>query len=108
MAERTLIANDDPLATLQLDEVRRALYRLNSDQREALMLVAAGGLPYEEVAEILCLPVGTIKSRVSRARDALALALAEGDLDADDVPAHRAMPAIFAEVESLRSSVRAA
>lgn len=107
-AERTLVANDDPLATLQLDEVRRALYRLTPDQREALMLVAAGGLPYDEASEILCVPIGTIKSRVSRARDALALILAEGQLDSDAVPAHRAMPAIIAEIESLRSSPRAA
>jgi RNA polymerase sigma-70 factor (ECF subfamily) len=41
---------------------------LPSEQREALILVGAGGFAYEEAAEICGCPVGTIKSRVSRAR----------------------------------------
>ena len=51
--------------------MRNALGRLPVDQREALILVGAGGLPYEEAAEICGVAVGTIKSRVSRARKAV-------------------------------------
>jgi RNA polymerase sigma-70 factor (ECF subfamily) len=44
---------------------------LPDDQREALILVGAGGLAYEEAAEVCGCAVGTIKSRVSRARKAV-------------------------------------
>jgi RNA polymerase sigma-70 factor (ECF subfamily) len=47
-------------------------------QREALILVGAGGLSYEEVAAIMGCPVGTVKSRVRRARDELQAILFEG------------------------------
>ena len=66
--ERTLVAVSNPMATLELDEVRRALAMLPDDQREALILIGAGGLSYEEVADICGSAIGTIKSRVSRAR----------------------------------------
>ena len=47
----------------------RALTRLPREQREALLLVGAEGLSYEEAAEALATKVGTIKSRVNRAQD---------------------------------------
>jgi RNA polymerase sigma-70 factor (ECF subfamily) len=47
-------------------------------QREALILVGAGGLSYEEAAEVTGAAVGTMKSRVTRGRDAIALIYAEG------------------------------
>ena len=47
-------------------------------QREALILGGAGGMRYEEVAEIMGCPVGTVKSRVRRARDELQAILFEG------------------------------
>ena len=50
----------------------RALVRLPDDQREALVLVGAAGFSYEEAAEISGCAVGTIKSRVNRARNRLA------------------------------------
>jgi len=53
---------------LEADEFRGALARLPSDQREALLLVGACGFSYEETAAICETPVGTIKSRVNRAR----------------------------------------
>src|SRR5258706_8273894 len=70
-AERTLVAIDDPAAPVALDELRLALGMLPSEQREALVLVGAGGFAYEEAAEICNCAVGTVKSRVSRARRAL-------------------------------------
>lgn len=53
-------------------EFRKALARLPPNQREALVLVGASGFSYEEVAEICGCAVGTIKSRVNRARTRLA------------------------------------
>ena len=72
LAERTLPAVDNQEQIVALDELRRGLAELPDDQREALILVGAGGLSYEETAEICGCAVGTIKSRVSRARKALA------------------------------------
>lgn len=71
LAEDTLVAPDDPAASLDLLAVRRALQRLPVDQREALILVGAGALSYEEAAGVCQCAVGTMKSRVSRARRAL-------------------------------------
>jgi RNA polymerase sigma-70 factor, ECF subfamily len=72
VAEATLVANDDPSSAMDLLALRTGLTVLPEDQREALILVGAGGLSYEETAEICGCAVGTIKSRVSRARKALA------------------------------------
>ena len=53
-------------------DFRSALAQLSEDQREALILVGAEGFSYEEVAEICGCAVGTVKSRVNRARTHLA------------------------------------
>lgn len=53
---------------LDMADMRDALTRLPADQREALLLVATSGFSYEETAEICNVAVGTIKSRVNRAR----------------------------------------
>jgi len=57
---------------LELDELPAALAKLPADQREAVILVGASGLSYEEAANICRCPIGTIKSRVNRARGRLA------------------------------------
>ena len=57
---------------MDLRDFREALIQLPADQREALILVGASGFSYEEAAEICDCAVGTIKSRVSRARTRLA------------------------------------
>jgi RNA polymerase sigma factor (sigma-70 family) len=65
------------------NEVKRSLDRLPGDQREVIVLVAMAGLGYEEAAEICGCAVGTIKSRLSRAREGLLRDLGEkpsGDL----------------------------
>ena len=56
---------------VEFEEFRVALAKLPSDQREALLLVAASGFSYEEAAAICESAVGTIKSRVNRARTRL-------------------------------------
>ena len=107
-AERTLVAVTNATGTLELDELRRALQLLPDDQREALILVGAGGFSYEEVAEIADCAVGTIKSRVSRARDRIALILAEGSFEKDDLPATHAMASILAQLAHASRGARIA
>jgi RNA polymerase sigma-70 factor (ECF subfamily) len=104
-AERTLVAIDDPAAPVALDELRLGLAMLPSEQREALVLVGAGGFAYEEAAEICGCAVGTVKSRVSRARRALQGILERGDYDRDGAAAGEAMGSILAHAERL-SGVR--
>jgi RNA polymerase sigma factor (sigma-70 family) len=65
---------------VELGDMQRALLHLPQPQREALILVGAGGFAYEEAAEICGCAVGTIKSRVARGRVALENLLAEGKL----------------------------
>ncbi|HXU99078.1 MAG TPA: sigma-70 family RNA polymerase sigma factor [Caulobacteraceae bacterium] len=100
-AERTLIAVDDPLAPLSLDELRQGLGMLPAEQREALILVGAGGFAYEEAAAICGCAVGTVKSRVSRARRALQSILERGEYDRDGRAADEAMGSILAQAERL-------
>src|SRR5580698_2023591 len=56
---------------LEIDEFREALKLLPPEQRESLILVGASGFSYEEAAQICGCAVGTIKSRVNRARGRL-------------------------------------
>ena len=100
-AERTLVAKDDPIAPLELNELRMALSALPHEQREALILIGAGGLSYEEAAEICDCAVGTVKSRVSRARQALRELIESGDYDRDFEPAFSSMNSIMAQAAAL-------
>jgi RNA polymerase sigma-70 factor (ECF subfamily) len=76
------LGSDEPVrrveARLTLAEVRRAVDRLSPDQRAALLLVTVEGLSYKEAAEVVDVPVGTIMSRLARARIALQLQLEAG------------------------------
>lgn len=103
-AERTLVAVDDPEAPVALDELRQAMAMLPHEQREALILVGAGGFAYEEAADICGCAVGTVKSRVSRARKALQGILEAGDYDRDGGNASDAMRSILADAERLSAA----
>jgi RNA polymerase sigma-70 factor (ECF subfamily) len=75
---------------LDMADLRIALQQLPDDQREAVVLVGASGFSYQEVAEICHVPVGTVKSRVNRARTKLAVLLGNSDAalkEAADGPA---------------------
>jgi RNA polymerase sigma-70 factor (ECF subfamily) len=63
--------------TLVLRDVQRALYRLPVEQREVLLLVGLEELSYQEAAIVMKVPVGTVMSRLSRAREHLRALLAE-------------------------------
>jgi RNA polymerase sigma-70 factor (ECF subfamily) len=103
-AERTLVAIDNPEAPVALDELRLGLAMLPAEQREALILVGAGGFAYEEAADICGCAVGTVKSRVSRARRSLQAILEAGAYDRDGKSASDAMRSILAEAERLSSA----
>lgn len=79
-ANRLLAAPASQDRHVELGDLQRALLELPQAQREALILVGAGGFAYEEAAAICDCAVGTIKSRVARGRAALEAILAEGRL----------------------------
>src|ERR1700731_970794 len=68
----TLKSHPEQNGRVEFEEFRVALAKLPGDQREALILVGASGFSYEEAAQICGCAVGTIKSRVNRARTRLA------------------------------------
>jgi RNA polymerase sigma-70 factor (ECF subfamily) len=69
-------------AHVELAEVLRELSRLPREQREVLMLAAVEEMRYEEIAAVLSIPVGTVMSRLSRAREKLRRAVGEPRTDA--------------------------
>jgi RNA polymerase sigma-70 factor (ECF subfamily) len=69
---------------VDLDDV---LARLDEDRRSAFVLTQVLGLQYDEAAEVLDCPVGTIRSRVARARGDLVTMLREPDADVDGAAA---------------------
>ena len=76
--ERMPLAGGEQTWAIQLSDMARALRGLPAEQREALILVGAGGFSYEDAAKIANCAIGTVKSRVARARKALSSML-EGD-----------------------------
>lgn len=101
-AERILVTSATQEEPLHLLDMRRALMSLPDERREALLLVGAGGFSYEEAAEICGCPVGTIKSRVGRARASLNAMLDGGEMpERDGGSAENAHAAILTELEKL-------
>jgi len=70
--EASLSTKADQDSRIEYRDLCRALAELPAEQREAVILSSAGGFSYEQVAEISGCAVGTVKSRVNRAREALA------------------------------------
>jgi len=79
-AGRLRSAPEQP-GTCDLQDLLGALAKVSVDQREALLLIVAEGLSYEEAAQVCGVAVGTVKSRVSRARQRLAELLAVEDVE---------------------------
>lgn len=61
--------------SMELADVKRAIRQLNADHREILVLICVKGMRYEEVSALLQIPVGTVRSRLARARRQLQLAM---------------------------------
>lgn len=101
-AERILTAPAGQESPLHLGDLHRALMTLPPERREALLLVGAGGFSYEEAADICGCAVGTIKSRVGRARAALAAMIEDGSLpkrSSEDGVAHAEIMRGLAEAQ---------
>jgi RNA polymerase sigma-70 factor, ECF subfamily len=78
-ASRSLPAiGPSALAVLELRELDRAIGSLPATQRQVILLVGLEGMRYEEVAKILDIPVGTVRSRLSRGRQLLRKMMEEG------------------------------
>jgi RNA polymerase sigma factor (sigma-70 family) len=90
---------------IELGDMQRALMLLPQPQREALILVGAGGFAYEEAAEICGCAVGTIKSRVARGRVALETLLSSGKMPSrrqhKSDPNKTALQTIMGQVDEL-------
>ena len=90
----TLKSHPEQNGRVEFEELRVALTKLPSDQREALILVGALGFSYEEAAQICGCALGTIKSRVNRARTRLAEIMSIESVD--DFGPDRTTRAVFA------------
>jgi RNA polymerase sigma-70 factor (ECF subfamily) len=101
-AERLPDATSEQSWAAELSDTARALSSLSDEQREALILVGAGGFSYEAAAAICNCAVGTVKSRVARARKSL-MSILEGSAPlADAEPAKgNAANEILAELDRL-------
>src|SRR5450432_4132080 len=100
-AERIPGSREDQNWAAELSDTARALRCLTDEQREALILVGAGGFSYEDAAEICNCAVGTVKSRVARARKAL-IAILDGDEalpDSERPPEGEAAREIMAQLD---------
>lgn len=108
-ADKLLAAPASQDRHVELADMQRALMHLPQPQREALILVGAGGFAYEEAAEICGVAVGTIKSRVARGRVALEALLSEGALpsrrDSPSTHGRGALETIMNQVDDLSKDV---
>jgi RNA polymerase sigma-70 factor (ECF subfamily) len=87
--------------SLLLNDLRNALNTLSDEQREAMILIGAGGFSHREAARMCDVPEGTMKSRVCRARAKLASLLEHGEVDSDAEPASLAAHLIMTELSTL-------
>jgi RNA polymerase sigma-70 factor (ECF subfamily) len=74
-----LVATTDPTVARQLHELDRALAQVPEEQRQVILLVGLEAMSYEDAAAILHIPVGTVRSRLSRGRDALRRLMGMGE-----------------------------
>ena len=74
-----LIHPSDQIARLELRDLAAALDELDEEFREVLVLVSVEGLSYQEVSDVLGIPVGTVTSRLSRARSMLRQLMSRDD-----------------------------
>lgn len=86
-ATERLAVKPDHDGALQFRDFLRVFQTLPEEQREALILIGATGFSYEKTAEVTGVPIGTVKSRINRARARLAddLGLYDGPIEITDV-----------------------
>ena len=66
-----LTVQSNAIPTLELRDLERALANLPREQRKVILLVGLEGMRYDQVAASLNVPIGTVRSRLSRGRDQL-------------------------------------
>ena len=71
----SIVATTDPTASRTLYELDRAMGQISEEHRQVILLIGLEGMSYEDAAEVLGVPVGTVRSRLSRGRDALRTAM---------------------------------
>jgi len=86
LASSTVRAEAEQLQAEQLARVQQALVQLRSEQREVFLLRQNGGMTYEQIAEALGLPVGTVKTRMRMALEKLREALETGTETKRELP----------------------
>lgn len=106
VADRKLAAPAGQDMCVELRDLVRALAQLPDPQREALILVGAGGLSYDEAAQIMGTAIGTVKSRVCRGRATLEALMEGGILEAsrhEFEDGDQAVVSIFAYLEKIQA-----
>lgn len=99
----SIAVSGEQAARVDMADFQIALRKLPADQREVLTLVGASGFSYEEAAEICGVAVGTIKSRLNRARNRLADLLSIGHVS--DIGPDRTTLATTTSISNSRASV---
>jgi RNA polymerase sigma-70 factor (ECF subfamily) len=89
---RTLEAPHGEVDGLVFRDLQRALYCLPVEQREVLLLVCVEELSYQEASKALGVPIGTVMSRLSRAREHMRVLMTDGPLEGDAVGLARKVP----------------
>jgi RNA polymerase sigma-70 factor (ECF subfamily) len=87
LVERVLVQEPTQEQGLALHDVERAMAQLPAQQREVLLLVAGAGMSYEEAADVAGCNMGTLKSRLNRARLAIRAIIDGPDCEQASVPA---------------------
>ena len=99
----TLPATTDPTASRQLSELDHALGHLSKGQRAVVLLVGLEGMSYDEAAKILDVPIGTIRSRLGRAREML-----RSLMDIDDEETRRSVDRVVRHRRTIDRHIAAA
>ena len=92
----TLASVSDPSSSLQLRDLERAMARLSIERREVILLVGLEGMSYEAVAELQGIPIGTVRSRLSRGRMELRQMMDSGERTAPASHSRADVPAALA------------
>jgi len=101
-AERLLSRPADQEGGIHMGDLKSAMMQLSIERREALLLVGAGGLSYEEAAQIVQCAVGTMKSRVSRGRRHLEQLLENPDTERESsAPSYVSHEEILEEMDKV-------
>jgi RNA polymerase sigma-70 factor (ECF subfamily) len=98
-----LTVQSNAISSLQLRDLEVALAKLPQEQRQVILLVGLEGMRYEEVAVILGVPVGTVRSRLSRGRDQLRRLM---EMDDEGMSSETADADIVAQNRAVASSRR--